>query len=194
MIWKREILKDEIYYDDGKGGVTFSGGEPLLQIKSLDPLLNNLKDKGINICFETSLSVPPDLLEMAIDYIDELFIDIKLLDNDNAKEVLNLDVEVYFENLKLIDNSNIKKENITFRIPLNNEYTLKENNVNLILNLIEKYFDYKVEIFKTHNLAKSKYESLNKEFKQFSEISDDLLNEVYDEIKKINSNVEIISL
>ena len=131
---------------------------------------------------------------MAIDYIDELFIDIKLLDNDNAKEVLNLDVEVYFENLKLIDNSNIKKENITFRIPLNNEYTLKENNVNLILNLIEKYFDYKVEIFKTHNLAKSKYESLNKEFKQFSEISDDLLNEVYDEIKKINSNVEIISL
>ena len=44
MIWKREILKDEIYYDDGKGGVTFSGGEPLLQIKSLDPLLNNLKD------------------------------------------------------------------------------------------------------------------------------------------------------
>lgn len=194
MIWKREILKDEIYYDDGKGGVTFSGGEPLLQIKSLDPLLNNLKDKGINICFETSLSVPPDLLEMAIDYIDELFIDIKLLDNDNAKEVLNLDVEVYFENLKLIDNSNIKKENITFRIPLNNEYTLKENNVNLILNLIEKYFDYKVEIFKTHNLAKSKYESLNKEFKQFSEISDDLLNEVYDEIRKINSNVEIISL
>ena len=184
MIWKREILKDEIYYDDGKGGVTFSGGEPLLQIKSLDPLLNNLKDKGINICFETSLSVPPDLLEMAIDYIDELFIDIKLLDNDNAKEVLNLDVEVYFENLKLIDNSN----------PLNNEYSLKENNVNLILNLIEKYFDYKVEIFKTHNLAKSKYESLNKEFKQFSEISDDLLNEVYDEIKKINSNVEIISL
>ena len=104
MIWKREILKDEIYYDDGKGGVAFSGGEPLLQIKSLDPLLNNLKDKGINICFETSLSVPPDLLEMAIDYIDELFIDIKLLDNDNAKEVLNLDVEVYFENLKLIDN------------------------------------------------------------------------------------------
>lgn len=191
---EREILKDEVYYDEGKGGVTFSGGEPLLQIESLKPLLENLKEKGINICFETSLSVPTDLLKMAIGYIDELFIDIKLLDKKEAKEVLNLDVDLYYENLELISNSNINKDNITFRIPLNNEYTLKENNVNLILVLIEKYSDFKVEIFKTHNLALSKYGSLNKEFNQFSEIDDKLIDEIYDEIKEINSNVDIISL
>lgn len=191
---EKEILKDEVYYDEGKGGVTFSGGEPLLQIESLKPLLENLKEKGINICFETSLSVPTDLLKVAIDYIDELFIDVKLLDKKEAKEVLNLDVDLYYENLELITNSNINKDNITFRIPLNNEYTLKEDNLNLILNLIKKYSDYKVEIFKTHNLALSKYESLNKEFKQFSEIDDVLIDEIYEKIKEINSNVQIISL
>ena len=36
---EREILKDEIYFAEGKGGVTFSGGEPFLQIKSLKPLI-----------------------------------------------------------------------------------------------------------------------------------------------------------
>ena len=190
---EKEILKDEIYYDEGKGGVTFSGGEPLLQIGSLKPLLKSLKERNVNICFETSLSVPSDLLEMAMDYMDELFIDIKLLDKREAKDILNMDVDLYYENLDLINNSNIKKDNITFRIPLNNEYTLKEDNIELILNLIKKYPDFKVEIFKTHNLAKSKYESLNKEFIEFSGIDDELINEFCDEIKKVNSNVEIIS-
>lgn len=191
---ERKILKDEIYYDGGKGGVTFSGGEPFLQIKSLKPLLENLKEKKINICFESSLSVPTDLLDSAIDFIDELFIDIKILDKKEAKEALNLDVDLYYENLEFINNSKINKENVTFRIPLNTEYTLKESNIDLILNLIEKYSDFKVEIFKTHNLAESKYESLNKEFNQFSEIDDELIDAIYDKIKKVNSNVEIISL
>lgn len=191
---EKEILKDEIFYNEGKGGVTFSGGEPLLQIESLEPLLKRLKEKGISICFETSLSVSTDLLNKAIDYIDELFIDIKLLDKKEAKDILNMDIDVYNENLEIINNSEIKKENIIFRIPLNIEYTLKEENINLILNLLEKYCDFKVEIFKTHNLAKSKYESLNKEFKEFQDVNDELINEIHDKIEKVNSNICIISL
>lgn len=191
---EKEILKDEIYYDNGKGGVTFSGGEPLLQIKELEPLLKSLKEKNINICFETSLSVPSDLLEMAIEYIDEIFIDIKILDKEEARNILNLDADLYCNNLELISNSKIGKDNITFRIPLNNEYTLREGNIELILKLIEKYPDFKIEIFKTHNLAKSKYESLEKEFNQFSDISDEAIDEVYNRFERINSNVKLISL
>lgn len=191
---EKEVLKDEIYYDNGKGGVTFSGGEPLLQIKELEPLLKSLKEKNINICFETSLSVPSDLLEMAIEYIDEIFIDIKILDKGEARNILNLDADLYCNNLELISNSKIGEDNIIFRVPLNNEYTLREENIGLILKLIEKYPDFKIEIFKTHNLAKSKYESLEKEFNQFSEISDESIDEVYTRIERINSNVKVISL
>lgn len=191
---EKEILKDEVFYDNGKGGVTFSGGEPLLQIKELETLLKSLKEKNINICFETSLSVASDLLEMAIDYIDEIFIDIKILNKKEANDILNLDLDLYYENLEFINNSKLDKSNVTFRIPLNNEYTLKGDNIENILKLIEKYPDFKVEIFKTHNLAKSKYESLDKEFNQFSDIDDELIDEVYEKIKKINSNVFIIKL
>lgn len=190
---EKEILKDEVFYGDD-GGVTFSGGEPLLQIKELNPLLMSLKNKNINICMETSLSVPADLLKIAIEYVDEIFIDVKILAKEDAKDILNLDTELYLENLELIDKSNIKNDKITFRIPLNNEYTLKEDNIKLILNLIQKYPNYKVEIFKTHNLAKSKYESLNRKFIQFSEISDETIDDVYEKISKINSNLTVISL
>ena len=191
---EKEILKDEVFYSENDGGVTFSGGEPLLQIKELEPLLKSLRSKNINICFETALSVPSELLEMAIDYMDEIFIDVKILDKNDAKNVLNLDLDLYFDNLELINSSNLNKENVIFRIPLNNEYTLREENIKLILKLIERYPDFKVEIFKTHNLAKSKYESLEKEFNQFSDVSDELIDEIYDKIKKLNPNVSIISL
>lgn len=191
---EKEILKDEVFYSENDGGVTFSGGEPLLQIKELEPLLKSLMSKNINICFETALSVPSELLEMAIEYIDEIFIDVKILDKNDAKNVLNLDLDLYFDNLELINSSNLNKENVIFRIPLNNEYTLREENIKLILKLIERYPDFKVEIFKTHNLAESKYESLEKEFNQFSKVSDELIDEIYDKIKKLNPNVSIISL
>lgn len=191
---EKEILKDEVFYVENNGGVTFSGGEPLLQIRELKPLLKSLRSKNINICFETSLSASSDLLKIAIEYIDEIFIDMKILDKKEAKNVLNLDLDLYYDNLELINNSNMDHGNITFRIPLNNEYTLKEDNIKEILKCIEKYADFNVEIFKTHNLAESKCKSLNQEFAIFSPVDDEALNEVLEKIQELNSNARIISL
>ena len=52
---EREIIKDEKYYQLNNGGVTFSGGDPLLQFDKLEQLLENLHKKKINICVESSL-------------------------------------------------------------------------------------------------------------------------------------------
>ena len=190
---EKEILKDEIYYNNGEGGVTFSGGEPFLQIANIIPLLKSLKNKGINICFETSLSINSNLVLMAIDYIDEIFIDIKLLEKEKTFNILNLNLDLYLNNLEIINNSDIKKENITFRIPLNMEYTLNKKNIDQIINLLKRY-PYKVEIFKTHNLAENKYKLLDKKQVEIKELSDNQINDFYNQIKEITENVEIISL
>ena len=92
-----------------------------------------------------------------------------------------------YENLELINSSNLDKKNITFRIPLNKEYTLKEDNIKNILNCIEKYSYFNVEIFKTHNLAESKCKSLNQEFISFSAVDDRELKEVLEKIQELNS-------
>ena len=190
---EKEILKDEIYYNNGEGGVTFSGGEPFLQIANIIPLLKSLKNKGINICFETSLSINSNLVLMAIDYIDEIFIDIKLLEKEKTFNILNLNLDLYLNNLEIINNSDIKKENITFRIPLNMEYTLNKKNIDQIINLLKRY-PYKVEIFKTHNLAENKYKLLDKKQVEIKELSDNQINDFYNQIKEITENVEIICL
>lgn len=186
-----EIIKDKQYYKMNNGGVTFSGGEPLLQIKALEPLFEKLKYEKINMCIETSLQVPTELVEIATKYIDEFIIDIKILDKQQCKKVLKGDIELYYKNLDLLST---KKQIDIFRIPLINEYTLKESNIEKIIELLKKYPAQKVEIFKIHNLAESKYKSIGKEMIKFSEIEDSKVRELYEKLRKLNINIEIIKI
>ncbi|MBR5503295.1 MAG: 4Fe-4S cluster-binding domain-containing protein [Methanobrevibacter sp.] len=187
---EKEILKDEAYYDNGKGGVTFSGGEPLLQVQELESLLKSLKSKNVNICFETALSVNEELVSIALQYADFIYVDVKLLSNPS---IVGLDLDLYYKNLELINNSSLSSENIVFRIPLNYEYTLTDENMNMVIDLLKSYPDFSVEIFKTHNLAESKYAYLNKEFVPFKEVSNEDIDNVLNRIKEFNDNVDIIS-
>ena len=115
----------------------------------------------------------------------------KILDEEQCKKVLKGNIDLYIKNLEvLITNAQID----VFRIPLINEYTLKEQNVEKIIELLKKYTAKKVEIFKVHNLAESKYKSIGKEMKQFSEIEDSKVEEVYNKIKELGIEVEIIKI
>ncbi|WP_296807580.1 4Fe-4S cluster-binding domain-containing protein [uncultured Methanobrevibacter sp.] len=174
-----EILKDEPYYQTG-GGVTFSGGEPLLQIKDLEPLLKRL---NINICFETALFAGEELVKIANEYADELIVDIKMLNPENAKNVLGGNITQFLSNLDFID-----LDKVTFRIPVT-KYSLDDTTE--ICNLIRKYPPKKIEIFKLHNLAKRKYEILEKEF-YTENITDAQINDFKNQLKEAFDNVEII--
>lgn len=186
-----EIIKDKKYYEINDGGVTFSGGEALLQVKVLEPLLQKLKEEKINICIETALQVPTEFVEIATKYIDEFIIDIKILDEIDCKKVLNGNIELYYKNLDIL----ASKDKIdVFRIPLVNEYTIRDKNIQKIVELLKKYKAKKIEIFKIHNLAESKYKSIGKEIVRFSEIQDSKVIEVYKKIKEQNINVEIIKI
>lgn len=181
---EQEILKDKPFYETG-GGVTFSGGEPLLQINNLESLLKSLKNKKINICFETALFVPEEYLKIAKKYSDEFIVDIKMVDSRNCKEVIGGQINQFLNNLKLLD---LKKT--TFRIPVT-KFSLKDTE--LILDLLKKYKPKHLEIFELHNLAKSKYEILNKE-QYYEKIEDKQINEFYEKLKEINPNTEIIEI
>lgn len=186
-----EIMKDKEYYKMNNGGVTFSGGEPLLQIKRLEPILKKLKENKINICFETALNIPKDLLLIAIKYACEFIIDIKILDGNLAKNILNCDIDLYYDNLNTVYEKSLIE---SFRIPVTNEYTLNDDNINAILTLLKKVKSKNVEIFKVHNLAKSKYNSLGKKMQIFSEVSNEELLNLKGLIENIGCNVKINTL
>lgn len=83
---------------------------------------------------------------------------------------------------------------MVFRIPLNYECTLNEDNLIKISSLLKSYPDFNVEIFKTHNLAETKYKHLNKQYKSFKQVSDEDMDNVLNRIREVNKNSRIISL
>lgn len=73
-----ELKKDYNIFKDSNGGVTFSGGEPLLHSTDLIPVLKELSKNNIPIWFETSLFVSQDNVKQIIPYTQGIYIDLKL--------------------------------------------------------------------------------------------------------------------
>jgi len=152
------------FWKDG-GGVTFSGGEALLQIEALRPLLKMLKADGKDICFETALVVPRENVEMMLAFADNLFVDMKDLRGDSS---------LYLENLSMVDKSGIP---YTIRIPLVKPFTYNDENLGLIEDELKRHCQQKTEVFKAHTLAQKKYEMLKKPFTAYDNVTEEELKD-----------------
>jgi pyruvate formate lyase activating enzyme len=87
------VLKDKEYYDQSGGGVTISGGEPMLQFDFLLLFLKELKRYGIETALETSGAAPLDNFKRIIDYIDLFLFDYKTADVKIGREVIGVDLK-----------------------------------------------------------------------------------------------------
>lgn len=170
---EEEVLKDIFYYDEN-GGVTWSGGEPLLQIKKTEPLLKKIKECNVHQVIETSLFVSPESLDIAMRYIDIFLVDIKILDSEKCNKVLGGNIILFLNNVKKLFE---KKTQIIFRIPLIDSYTTNEDNCIAILNFLSQYKPNKVELLIGHNYAEKKYYLLGKKMLLLPKIRDSFVDE-----------------
>lgn len=153
----KELRKDEFFWRDSGGGVTFSGGEPLLQSASLRKAIDLLKEYDVHTMIETALFGSRTALEQVIEIIDGLIVDVKLLEIDRCREILGGSLDVYRENVRLAyEMGKIDR----FRIPCCKEYTFQQRNSEMIVEFVGKYKDIPIEIFSVHRLAENKYRRL----------------------------------
>lgn len=155
-----EITKDKAFYLDG-GGVTFSGGEPLLQIHGYEPLLKLLKAENIHLAVETSLFVERACVEIALPYFDWWYVDMKLPEPEACREVLGGDAAQYTANLTYLMQSGITPH---IRIPCAHGYTDTAENTTALVRWLQKLNLDRIELFGAHDLARDKYRSLNREW------------------------------
>lgn len=98
----REVLLDKPYYKD-KGGVTFSGGEPLCHREFLSELIDVLKNENINTAIESSLIY---FDEEIFKKVDNIMVDLKLFDEDLHKKYTGVSNKQILENFKRLDKLN----------------------------------------------------------------------------------------
>ncbi|MEE9573853.1 MAG: glycyl-radical enzyme activating protein [Candidatus Neomarinimicrobiota bacterium] len=128
-----KIEKDRVFYDESNGGVTFSGGEPLLQINFLLELLKSCKKSDIHTVVDTSGEAGWKDFEKIQNYADLFLYDLKIIDDDLHKKYTGISNKRAHDNLmKLIVGGN----NVELRIPLIPDITDTESNINDIGNYI----------------------------------------------------------
>jgi pyruvate formate lyase activating enzyme len=94
------ILKDKSFYDASGGGVTFSGGECMLQIDFLEEILRLCKENGIHTAVDTAGHVPYDYFERILPYTDLFLYDVKCLDSEKHKKFVGVSNARILENLE----------------------------------------------------------------------------------------------
>lgn len=166
----KELYKDEYFFLDG-GGITFSGGEPLLQIRKYEPLLRDLQEKGIHLTVETALFVEPELVEDALRYFDFWYVDMKTLVPEVGLHFLGGDTRQYFKNLSILAKD---RKDICVRVPCVPYITDDIDNMILMCNILLDLRIENVELFQIHNMGTKKYRSLGLEvpvYDQFSNLT-----------------------
>jgi pyruvate formate lyase activating enzyme len=111
----KEVEKDVIFYEQSGGGVSFSGGEPLLQHEFLQGLLEACREKGIHTVVDTAGFTSPDILKKVSAFVDLFLFDLKTLDEQKHREFTGVSNSLILGNLKRL--AEWKKQTIV-RIPI----------------------------------------------------------------------------
>lgn len=96
------LLKDAHYYSMSGGGITFSGGEPLLQSRFIRSISMELKKQSIPVLIETCGHVPQENIDDVLDTTESFYFDIKHIDSDLHKKYTGKGNKLILENLKYL--------------------------------------------------------------------------------------------
>ncbi len=111
----KEIEKDVIFYDESGGGVTFSGGEPLMQPDFLEPLLEGCKERNIHTALDTCGYASWETMERIKDKVDLFLYDLKSMDDRTHRKYTGVSNKLIIQNFKrLAENGS----NISVRFPI----------------------------------------------------------------------------
>lgn len=105
-----EILRDATFMQASGGGVTFSGGEPLLQIDFCVELAKLLKREGINLAVGTAAYVNREVLDRIIPYVDTFLFDVKAIDEDVHLRCTGVSNRTILDNIRYVDSLGIPME------------------------------------------------------------------------------------
>ena len=153
------ILKDTHFYEESGGGVTFSGGEPMMQPGGLKLMLERCKKQGIHTTVDTSGYAAQENFEEIRDVTDLFLYDLKNMNPELHKKYTGVDNQLILSNADyLLKNG----ANLIFRIPVIPGINTSPEELNAMLGFLEERADKMKELhlLPYHRIAENKYRRL----------------------------------
>lgn len=150
----KTVVKDRDFYQRSGGGLTVSGGEPMMQFEGLRGLLKKAKEMGIHVCLDTSGQAPQERYREIAEYVDLFLFDYKLTDPLEHKKYTGVDNRQILSNLDYLCTHG---SNVFLRCPIIPGINNKESHYRAIAELSQKYDAIRqVNLMTYHDMAKGK--------------------------------------
>ena len=157
-----EVMKDEIFYKTSNGGMTVSGGEPMIQFPFITELLRAAKEKGLTCCMETCGFAAWARFEEIMPYVDLFLYDIKETDPARHREYTGADNALILENLRKLDGAGAKT---VLRCPVSPGLNDRADHFAAIAHLADSLKNVQgIDVEPYHPLGKTKCENLGRDY------------------------------
>ena len=160
-----EVIKDKTFYETSSGGVTFSGGECMLQIDFLLEILKKCKENGIHTAVDTAGNVSWESFKKIIPYTNLFLYDIKAMDSEIHKSYTGVGNKLILENLaKLLK----KGASVWIRVPIISGVNDNEDEMRKIKDFFEENgYPENIELIPYHAMGEHKYMALGRASGEF---------------------------
>lgn len=157
----REVERDEIFYRTSGGGVTVSGGEPLLQAAFVAELLKACRCQGISTAIETCGHAPWEDFVLVLAHTDTVLFDIKHVDPIAHRRFTGVGNELILANLGRVVRSGT---HVVLRLPLVPGCTADADTVRAVATLARELGIAELHLLPYHRLGESKYQALGRSY------------------------------
>jgi pyruvate formate lyase activating enzyme len=131
-----ELLRDKVFFDTSKGGVTISGGEPLFQYEFVREIAFRLRAEGVHVALDTTAYSSEKIWRSILEEVDLVLLDLKHMDDEKHKEYTGIPLDRVLENAKIISELGIP---LWVRTPIIPEHTDSRENIRTISQFIVQH-------------------------------------------------------
>ncbi len=178
----KTVLKDQDFYIRSSGGLTVSGGEPMMQFPALVELLKQAKEAGLHICLDTCGQASQKNYEEVAKYVDLFLFDYKITDADAHKCYTGVDNRLILSNLDYLCSSG---SNVFLRCPIIPGINDNDKHYKAIARLSQKYDAIKqVNLMTYHDMAKGKADQIGVKYPlaELKTIEETQKKEIYEKV------------
>lgn len=156
------LLEDKPFYDASKGGVTFSGGEPLLQYEFVYEVSKLLKEHNVHIIIDTALNIDYRCIDKINPFVDCYFADLKGTDYDQCYKYTGGNLKLVIDNMKKLIRD---EKEVVVRIPVIPGYSNTAAYMKKASQIVKEIGAKSVNLIPFHNYGQCKYNALGKIYK-----------------------------
>ena len=161
----KELMKDQIFYEDSGGGVTLSGGEVMtMDMDYILAVARELKRQDITLTIDTCGYVQYERLQALLPYVNTFLYDVKVMDPELHKKYIGADNKLILENLVRLARDGAR---IYIRIPTIKEVNGNEKNMRETIAFLKEHDIHpaQVNLLPYHDTGSGKYPKLDMEYK-----------------------------